>query len=245
MTPVKIVVAGSSVSQFVVPRNARIEGVYGELLPTLLAERGMAAEVHHAGQWYGTIRDLRRDYERSIRAHFPDVLVLNYGLNECQPNVPPLWFVRHVYSWNRSTHPLARAYRRRLLEPAWRGARGIQRPASSWAPHRISPKRFTLEMQQVITMTRAETAAFVVLVEIDPPGPRLEHWWPGLTGRVKRYNGLLHELAGEGVVVADTARQVTPDNLEATLPDGIHRSPLGHRLIAEAVCKEVQQWHAR
>jgi hypothetical protein len=242
---VKIVVAGSSASQFVVPRSSRAEGTFGELLPEVLAAQGIAAEVQQTGQWYGTIRDLRRDYERAVRTQFPDVLVLNYGMAECQPNIPPLWFVRHVYSWNRSTHPIARAYRRRLLEPGWRAIRGIQRPTSSWAPHRISPKRFVAELQQVITMTRAETAALVLLVEIDPPGPRVEHWWPGLSERVKRYNGLLHEVAGESVVVADTARHVVEHGFEQVLPDGLHRSPFGHRLTAEVLSKEVQAWQGR
>jgi hypothetical protein len=242
---VKVVVAGSSASQFVVPRASRADATYGELLPELLAGHGIDATVQQTGQWYGTIRDLRRDYERAVRTQFPDVLVLNYGMAECQPNVPPLWFVRHVYSWNRSSHPLAVGYRRRLLEPLWKATRGIQRPTASWAPHRISPKRFTAELKRVITMTRDETAALVVLVEIDPPGPRVEHWWPGLSDRVKRYNGLLHDLAGESVVVVDTARHVTEHGFEQVLPDGLHRSPFGHRLTAELLSKEVSQWHGR
>jgi lysophospholipase L1-like esterase len=243
---VKLVVAGSSAAQFLVPpRSRRADGTYGELLPGLLAEQGISAEVQQTGQWYGTIRDLRRDYERAVRSQFPDVLVLNYGMAECQPNIPPLWFVRHVYSWNRSTHPVAQGYRKRLLEPSWRALRHLQPATSSWAPHRISPRRFVAELRQVITMTQDETGALVLLVEVDPPGPNVERWWPGLTERVARYNGLLHELAGENVVVADTARHVTEHGFDQVLPDGLHRNPLGHRLTAEALSKEVQAWLAR
>lgn len=247
--PLRIVVAGSSAAQFVVPhRTRRVDGTYGEQLPRVLAQQGISATVEHTGQWYGTIRDLRRAYEPSVRTRFPDVLVLNYGMAECQPNVPPLWFVRHVHSWDRSTTRAAVAYRERLLVPAWKRLRELQRPAASWAPHRLSPRRFVAELDHVVEMARDETGALVLLVEVDPPGPRVEHWWPGLGERVARYNALLHQVAaarGPEVVVARTARHVTEEGFERVLPDGLHRSPYGHQLTARVLAEEVLAWLGR
>lgn len=243
LLPLKIVVAGSSAAQFVVPkRTRRTDGTYGELLPTTLAAEGIAAGVEQTGKWYDTIRDLRRSYEPSVRTRFPDVLVLNYGMAECQPNIPPLWFVRHMYSWDRSAHPAAEAYREKLLNPLWPRIRPVQRSASSWAPSRLSPRRFVSEMRRVISMTRDETGALVLLVQVDPPGPRVEHWWPGLTGRVAAYNELLDQLEDEQVVVARTAHHVTDLGFETVLPDGLHRSAEGHRLTASVLAREVATW---
>jgi hypothetical protein len=241
----RIVIAGSSVSLFVVPREERSEGTYGELLPDLL---GGDIDVRHVGKWFQHVRELRRDYELSVRNHFPDVLVLHFGFVDSQPRVVPTWVARHFQSWDRSPNRAALAYRDSLAPTLWRGLRKVQQSTAGWPTHRVSPGHYVEELRRIITMARAETGCLVLVLDIDPPGPRYEHWVPGMGDRIARYRtlqqDLVDELADPLVRVVPLAHHAREHGLDAILPDGIHRSPLGHRLAAEAIAKEVTAWRA-
>lgn len=249
MGELRVVVAGGSVSLFVVPRDGRDEGTYGELLPGLLAADGYHVDVRHTGQWFDLVQDLRRRYEPAVRNHFPDVLVLNYGMGEAQPNVVPTWAARHFQSWDRSSHPLAMSYRQHLAPRAWSTLRRLQSRTAHWPTYRLSPERYATELRRVITMARDETGCLVLLLDLDPPGPRWEHWVPGMTQRRDQFqavqDALVAELADPDVRAVRVAHHVAEHGFDVLLPDAIHRSALGHRLTAEALAEEVRAWAAR
>lgn len=244
----RVVVTGGSVSLFVVPREGRADGTYGELLPGLLAGDGLDVDVRHTGQWFDLVSDLRRRYESAVRNHFPDVLVLNYGMGEAQPNVVPTWAARHFQSWDQTSHPAGLGYRRHVSTRAWRGLRQVQRRTSHWPSHRLAPTRYALELERVITMARAETGCLVLLLDLDPPGPRWEHWVPGMAARRDRFqqvqDDLVARLRDPDVRAVRVAQHVQEHGPDVLLPDAIHRSPLGHRLTADALAAEVRAWLA-
>lgn len=236
----RIVVAGGSVSLLVVPDGAaRGQGTYGEVLPSLLP--GHDVDVRHTGQWFGLVSDLRRQYETHVRNHFPDVLVLNYGMGEAQPNVVPTFAARHFQSWDRSSHPAALWYRRQVAPPVWRRLREVQRRTSHLPTYRLSPERYATELRKVVTMARDETGCLVLLLDLDPPGERWLHWVPAMAERHRLFQQVQDDLVyafGDPDV-----RAVRPPQVH--LPDGIHRDAEGHRLTAEALAKEVGPWLAR
>ncbi len=244
----RVVVAGGSVSLFVVPRGTREEGTYGELLPALLAGDGLEVEVRHTGQWFDLVSDLRRRYEVAVRNQFPDVLVLNYGMGECQPNVVPTWLARHFQSWDRSSHPAALAYREHVAPATWHRLRAVQQRTSRWPTYRLSAERYVTELRKVVTMARDETACLVLLLDLDPPGPRWEHWIPGMTERHRQFqeaqDRFVREQDDPMVRSVRVGRHVEEHGFDVLLPDGIHRSPLGHRLTAAALAEEVRAWVA-
>jgi hypothetical protein len=252
----RIVVAGSSASLFVTPqRTSRAEGNYGELLPGRLAASGVAAEVFHTGRWFGMICDARRGYEDMVRNLFPDVLVLNFGTAEYQPRVVPLRVVRHLQTWDQGLSVPARAYRRHLAPILWRSARQLQRlgaRAVGQRTHRLSPRRFVAEFDRVIEMVRADVRPLVLIVDMDPPGPRVEHWIPGMTRRHAHYQQLLEEAArrwardhdGE-VRLVRASRTIDGPGAEVVIPDGLHRSATGHRLTADLLAGEILDWLGR
>lgn len=249
--PLKIVTAGGSVSLFVTPPRARRdEGNYGELLPRMLAGHGVTATVSHQGKWFDHIAELRRRFEPAVRNQFPDVLVLNYGMVECQPHVLPTWAARHFASWDRSSHPAALWYRERVAPPVWRRLRTFQQSGASrvglhtW---RLSPDRFRFEMRRVIEMTREDTGALVLLLDCDPPGSRFEHWVPGMGKRWELYQQILadlvEDLADDEVRLVPNSRTILDElGFEEGLPDGIHRSAIGHRRTAELLLDEILDW---
>lgn len=241
----RIVIAGGSVSLFVVPDGpARGQGNYGERLPALLP--GHDVDVRHTGQWFDLIGDLRRRYESAVRNHFPDVLVLNYGMGEAQPNVVPTLAARHFQSWDRSSAPVAQWYRQRVAPPVWRRLREVQRRTSHLPTYRLSPERYAIELRKVVTMARDETGCLVLLLDLDPPGERWTHWVPSMPDRRTLFQAVQDRLVADfgdpDVRAVRGAAHVVEHGSAVLTPDGIHRSALGHQLTAEALAREVQPW---
>ena len=170
--PLRVLVVGSSISVMMVPpRRHRDEATFGELLPRLLRRQGIPAVGEVDGQWFGTIRDLRRRYEHAVRNRFPDVLVIVFGMAECQARVLPTWLVRHMTTWDLGAAPVSRWYRRRLAPVAWRLLRAWQRwahPRVGARTARLSPSRFRGEMAHVIEMARTEVRPLVLVLDVFP-----------------------------------------------------------------------------
>lgn len=245
--PLKVHVLGSSASVLVEPEHGpRDGGTYGEQLAVLLTDRGSPTVTTHAGTWFGRICDAVPHFERQVRDYFPDVLVINFGLVECQSDVLPAWLVRHLTTWHRTSRPGASLYRGKVAPRLWPVLRDYQQWAGRYdvdRTHRLRPSRFVADLTRTIDMARKDCGSLVLLLDIDPPGARVEHWLPGTTVRVAAYNDLLQQVAdsydetvrlvraGEGIT--DTATQ---------LPDGLHRSPLGHAMTAALLADEITAW---
>ena len=248
--PLRVHVLGSSAAVLVAPDHGpRDGGTYGEQLGPLLTGRGVPTVVSHAGTWFGQVQQALPQYERLVRDHFPDVLVVNYGMAECQSNALPSWVVRHVTTWDRSSHRAAHAYRERLVPKVWPLLRDYQRWAGSrddGRTHRHPPRRFVADVSRLVDMTRKDCGSLVLLLDIDPPGPRVEHWLPGTAARVARYNELLAEVAE---AYDDDVRLVPAGALltdpAAQLPDGLHRTPEGHAVTAGLLADEICRWLGR
>jgi lysophospholipase L1-like esterase len=249
--PLSVVVAGNSETVMVVPpRTRRTDGTAGEVLGPMLEESGVGAQVRNIGQWFSTIVDLRRRYEHDLRNHFPDVVVLQFGFVEAQPNVVPTWLSRHLQSWDRSSHPVAVAYHDHLADRAWKSLRRLQRVASSrdWPTYRLSPVRFERELRHVIQMLRDETGCLVLVMDIDACGERVDHWLPGTRQRNEKYQAILHNVTtgfDDNVRLVEHSKTIPLGQLEDFKPDGIHRNAAGHRLTASAIRDEILDWLGR
>ena len=244
--PLRVHVVGSSAAVMVEPvHGPRDQGTYGEQLAVLLGRAGVPTAVSHAGRWFGQVDEFVGRYESAVRDVMPDVLVLNFGMVECQSNALPTWLVRHATTWHRTSRPGARAYRDRVLPKVWPALRDYQRWAAArdTLTHRLPPRRFQSDLQRVIDLARKDCGCLVLVVDIDPAGDRVEHWLPGTARRVAHYNRLLAELVDrydDGVRLVAASRTLT--DLEAQLPDGLHRTPAGHALTAALLAEEIQQW---
>jgi hypothetical protein len=247
--PIRILVTGGSVSAFVVPRRrSRAEGTYGEQLPRLLAQAGVQAGVEFEPRWFGLLTELRRDYERRVRNHMPDVLVLNYGMGECQPRIIPTWLARHLQSWDVGQAAFPRAYRRRLAPVAWRVLRRVQQVGSRWVglhTWRVSPARFERELRRLIELVRVDVCPLVLFLDLDPPGPRITHWLPGIDRRREVHQEVLVRVVadyGPDVRLVRASDTVFEHGFDRVLPDGLHRTPFGHRLTAGLLADEILRW---
>jgi lysophospholipase L1-like esterase len=246
--PLSVVIAGNSETVMVVPaRSRRTDGTASEQLGPLLEEAGIPADVTNIGQWFSTIVELRRRYEHSLRNQFPDVVVLQFGLIESQPNVVPTWLSRNLQGWNRSSHPVAIGYHEQIGRRAWKLLREVQRQAClhDVPTYRLSPARYERELQRLITMIRDEIGSLVLVMDIDPCGDRVQHWIPNMRERQDRYQAIQQRVVDgfdDNVRLVEHSKTIAPTQLTELKPDGIHRSAAGHRRTAQMIRDEIVDW---
>jgi lysophospholipase L1-like esterase len=243
--PLRVVVVGASQAVMVVPpRTGRDDGGWAEQLPVALAARGRHADVRISARWFTGLTEVRARYEGEVRNAAPDVVVLHTGIIELLPRALPTRLVRHFTTWDRAGHAPAVAYRTHVAPVLWRGLRQVQQRAAPHVPSRMSPARYVRELTALVDMLREETAAQVLVLDVDPPGERLEHWLPGTLDRWRAHQAAvaagveaLRGRHGEAVRLLPASADVREHGAEAVLPDGLHRSAFGHRLLAERVAQ--------
>lgn len=247
--PLRVHVVGNSAAVMVEPEHGpRDGGVYGEQLVGLLADRGTPCVVTWSGTWMSRINEHLPWYERDIRNRFPDVLVVNFGMLEAQPAVVPLALARHLLTWRRTSRPLAVRYRERVAPRLWRQLRRYQRWASTHdggRTHRLGPHRFAADLRRLIDMVRKDCGSLVLVLDIDPPGDRIEYWLPTTAARVAHYNEVLGEVTAsydDHVRLVRAAATVTDPDAE--IPDGLHRSVAAHGRTAALLADEICRWLA-
>lgn len=232
-------------------RLSRQEGTYGEVLQWLLQKAGYAATVRVSARPFDQLHDGYRRFMVQDRTTFPDVLVINYGFNECRPPVVPWALLQHLHTWDKGMTISARAYRRWITPRIWQATRAFQRVASGWVGQRTwrtPPSRFAAELRALITFARQERM-LVLVVDINPPGARPLEFMPGLAQRRARYQRLLSEVVAgfddDEVRLVPCTAIVDELGLEHALPEGLHFSAEAHRRLAQMLADAVDPWLTR
>src|ERR1700759_3943618 len=89
--PLSVVVIGNSLTfDQVPPRTSHAEGTYGEVLGGELEAAELPGTLRLAGRCFDFVSRALQRYESSVRAHVPDVVIVQYGLNESQPYLVPI-----------------------------------------------------------------------------------------------------------------------------------------------------------
>jgi lysophospholipase L1-like esterase len=248
--PLSIVVLGNSMTFKQIPdRVPGAEGSYGEVLRNRLADAGIAATLHLEGRWFEFINAGLERYEPSVRAHAPDVLIIQYGLNESQPYLTPIWLLRHFITDHKTASRTALWYREHLSPRVWRKVRAYRRhlaPRIGTRTWQMHPDRFTAKLTSIIRQARAEFAPLVLVMDIAPPGPLLTHYLPGQEQRHRIYQDAIQRtvaaFGSDDVRLLQTEPMVNRHGFPAALPDGMHFSALGHLEVGEACAAEVIGW---
>lgn len=247
----RLVVVGNSTGIYVRPtRRHPHDGSYGELLERRLRAAGIEAHLFNEARWWDFIHLGFARFQEAISSHSPGVVILNYGMGECQPNVVPTSVIRWSMTWDTSLHPVLaavgnrwRALVRKLI--VWYTPRATRLTGTrTW---RISPRRFAAELERLVTFTRRETGALVVVLTLNPPGPFLQQLMPGLADRADRYNGIIRDvvdrLDDDDVRVVDAGAVVDRLGWRRAMTDGLHYSAAGHRAVADLIEPAVLEWY--
>jgi lysophospholipase L1-like esterase len=130
----------------------------------------------------------------------------------------------------------------------WRVVRGYRRFTARIVGTRTwqtTPHRFQAALRQLIRAIRYESHALVLVLDLEPPGDMLEHFLPGMEARHRVVQEQLREAVasfGDAEVrlvrVSEAIGMEGPD----AMPDEMHYSPLGHRVVGELLAAEVHEW---
>jgi lysophospholipase L1-like esterase len=247
-----VLVFGNSVATLQLPpRSDRADGTYAEVLADLLVAEGVPTTPHLESRWFDFLHRAMRDYEGRVRVHAPDVVIVQFGLNEYQPWLAPVWLIRHLLVKNQAVTRPAKAYRLWVAPRLWAGLREYRRRAAPVVGTRTwqtTPRRFGGHLRRLIHNLRVEGRPLVLVLDIDRPDNRLEHFLPGMQARHDRFQSVISkvvEQAADPDVRLVRVSEITAALGPAALPDGMHYSPQTHRVVAQALAEEVLAWLRR
>lgn len=247
--PLSVVAFGNSVATLQLPgRGDRSQGTYVEVLADVLSGEGVPTVPHLASQWFGFLVKQVRDYERTVRVHAPDVVVVQFGLNEYQPWLLPIPVIRHLMVQNRGVTRTAKTYRRLVAPRLWKAVRGYRRRAAPLVGQRTwqtTPRRFGRTLERFIRNLRLEGKPLVLVLDIDAPDDRLEHFLPGMRARHQVFQQAIAEAVHnteDPDVRLVRVSELTAGLGQGALPDGMHYSPATHEVVGRALAEEVLTW---
>jgi hypothetical protein len=249
MRPLRLTVVGSSVGYFVRPPGAdRTEGCYAEVATDMLCAGGIPTQVSNQSYWLGEVHDAFHHIEARVLATSPDVVVVNFGWMECQPKLFPTAMLRWLTTYRPRLNPRTVPYRRkavRRLSRMYKRYTPIVARRWSGMPSRMPPQRFEQEMTRYIDVVRKELRSLVLVMNVNPTTDRIAEVLPTVHDRAKQYSDIVERVvarAGDGVRLIDTRSLVEDLGCEKLIPDGIHYSVEGHRLVADLVVAEIRAW---
>jgi hypothetical protein len=246
----RVLVVGNSMTTIVPGRTSRLDGPYAETLELLLRTKGINAEVRNAGREYELINRGIHRYQEEERAWGPDVIVVNYGMAECQAPAIPRGVHNHFMTWEKGLSRPANAYRTRVAPLIWPKLRAYQR----WAMRRMgmrfwrmTPRRFGAELERLIFLARYDHRLVLVL-DVNPPGERLLHNRPGIDARRDVFQAVINDVVGKAAANDDGVKLISASTLcdelgiDVAIPDGYHWSPPAQRRVAEMLAAEILPW---
>lgn len=247
--PLSVVAFGNSVATLQMPaRKDRAQGTYVEVLADLLAAEGVPAVPHLESRWFEFLHRAMRDYEGRVRVHAPDVVVVQFGLNEYQPWLVPVWLVRHLLVQNQAATRTAKGYRAYVAPRLWTAVREYRRHAAPLVGTRTwqtTPRRFEWQLRRLVRNVRLESRPLVLVLDIDAPDDRLEHFLPGMRARHQVFQEVLAKVvrdAQDDEVRLVRVSEVTAALGPAALLDGMHYSPDTHEAVGRLLLEEVLAW---
>lgn len=251
--PIRVLVKGASTvgwasgmggppSDFTFPRAIQAE----------LHRMGRPADVQSITTPSETTRATLRNWEREVIGFSPDVVVLVYGHYETIHLFLPRWLERHARSLRARPGRIRSRYRRYVLRPVWMSLARLQAKLDTMINptiRRSHPKRVAADLRQLITHVRKIGSPLVFVFELQPPASRYQHWFPGMTARMKQMNaalaGLVESFGSPDVRLFRTGPLIAEHaggDLDTATPDGFHYTPYLHDIIGRELAHQIADW---
>ncbi|MCW2600404.1 MAG: hypothetical protein JWM02_2233 [Frankiales bacterium] len=247
--PLSVVAFANSVATLQIPvRTDRAQGTYVEVLADLLAGEGVPVIPHLESQWFDFLHRAMRNYESRVRVHAPDVLIVQFGLNEYQPWLAPVWLIRHLMVQHQAATRTAKGYRALVAPKLWRAVRGYRRrvaPLVGLRTWQVTPHRFAGQLTRLIRNVRLEARPLVLVLDLDPPGAALEFFLPGMAERHAIYQQVIARVvaeASDAEVRLVRVSEITSALGDGAMLDAMHYSPETHEAVGRALAAEVASW---
>jgi hypothetical protein len=197
-----------------------------ETYPWLIADAQPGRKIDSLCQRYfttdGILTALRAEPDLGEDS---DVLV-HVGLNDCSKRM-------FLHSQRLSMSLLPEALRNRIVSfsQKYRGRIIANLPAS----HYVKPESFRTNLDQIVMLLKARKARRIALSTIIIPPTKFWHATPHMSFNFTSYNHIIMTVAyHHKILLLDIDRYVWQDLPSGPLlADGMHLSPIGHKLLAK------------
>jgi len=230
-------ILGNSVPLLIQPfRQHPEEQTYAEIL----RDRGL--QIVNGTKQSAMVTDVYGYLEDECIRHFPDFVILHFGIVEATYRARPRW-LQNVFSmnaWNNSV--INKGYN----GPVTRGIKYVGKKIYRHTVERIiftfslqrrwvSPRRYRFVLRDICKRIFSDTPAKrILLIGLPQVADWVEREAPGTKRSVEECNAVMKALPTEyaNIFFVDLAamQNQTPT---AFSPDGIHLNAVGHRLLAE------------
>jgi len=253
-SPLRVLVTGASTvvwsSWMSGPRS---DYAFPRVIEDELRARGRQAEVRCAAVLGTPTKDLFKGWEEQVLQWSPDVIVSYVGHYETIHLFLPQWYERFSNRPNARPGRLRTPFRRRVVRPAWKAAATLQsRIDGKVVPVGATKRRIEKVEEQyaayVALCQQVASPAHIVL-EVLPPAPRQQEWFPGMVARVEMLNTRLRALVERLALphvqffeVSAVAQKLYGDDPVAAIPDGFHFTPDLHREVGRGLADRIMDW---
>jgi hypothetical protein len=250
--PLRVLVKGASTALWTSYMGGpRSDFTFPRVVEQELLAAGRPVEVRNTAVLGDrTIDGLRRWTDEAI-GWSPDVVVMIYGHYEAIHLLIPHWFERYVNK-PRVSRPWARFYRRRIVRAVWKAVATVQAaidarvPEAAWRPRM---RRTSRDIVDHAVALRQLASPLVLVMEVLPLAPSKDHWFPGMTRRIRMVNELNRRAIAElgdaevrFVPVTPIVERVAGGDLDVATPDGYHYTPEMHREVGRELASCILEW---
>jgi len=239
---------GSTVHTVSYMGGPRSDFAYPRATEAELYAAGVPAEVRCTAMASQNTQIAFRSWEREAFSWSPDVVVLTYGYMEIIHLFLPRWLERHANSLAARPGPIRTPYRT-ALRKFWKLLARVQQRLDHRVPLLFMRRRLRAasDMVQLVERIQMIGSPLVLIMELTPPGPPFQKWFPGLAERMELTNEALRDAVRRidlpHVRFFPTNTVLAPLMAEGeVVPDGGHYTPEAHRVIAAALAEEIIEW---
>jgi len=243
--PLRVVVLGNSDALQVASRDLRPdEGPYPILLSRMLAVDGVPADVRNVSRVMGMVEHGVQDWERFAWTHWPHLVVLQYGVQECYPGFFPPRLHRRAWALQRTDRPIDLRLNG-FLQAHWSwvqwASNRLDRP---WIRGQMSFARFQRQYNRLVDLNLTWSGAVVIAIGMHPPNFRMMKLSGAYPQRRVRMEQAIQAAVSEsprcGYIDFQAVLDGVSDDFQQVMPDGLHLVPEGHRVLAQQI---VEKYH--
>lgn len=240
-----VCILGNSVPLLIQPfRRNENEKTYSEHL----RDRGFL--VLNSAKQSVILSDLYHYLEDECIRHFPDYVIIDFGIVECTYRARTRW-IQNFFSMNAWNNSIIR---KGYNGPLHRGVKFaakkiyktlIERPFYALGMKRrwLNPRHFRFILRDIVKRVFSDTPVRkVIIMGMLKPSDWVERHAPGTRKSVAEYNAIMKSLAHEypNIVFIDVQALFPPEMTPLMTQDGIHYSAEGHRLVSEKLLTLLQ-----
>lgn len=250
----RVLILGNSTAVVVGRKSTRLDGRYGDVLERLLRQRGIEAIVTSRARPWDLVSDAIGKFMEAQHTTCSDVVVINFGLGECEPIVIPRALMRWTNDvrWVSSFNPIASRMTKLILPRVLRFRVWLMprvMPRLGMRTFRLSPARFEAELTRLMIVARNLTAGLVLVLTPHAPSPFQEQLLPSFRERAALYERIMRRAVARAndpnVMIVEAGAVVEKLGWRRALSDGLHFSAEGHFAVATLIEDAIVSWLAR